>query len=109
MIQSDDTDLIRARFNGKQGAFTLDAAFAIPAHGVTALFGPSGCGKTSLLRCVAGLNRVSQGYLSLKEQVWQDDGYFLPPHKRPVGYVFQEANLFPISRSSRICYLAGGG
>ncbi|WP_319532259.1 molybdenum ABC transporter ATP-binding protein [uncultured Cohaesibacter sp.] len=66
-----------------------------PARGVTALFGPSGCGKTSILRCVAGLNRMEEGYFSLKGQVWQDRGRFVPTHKRPVGYVFQEASLFP--------------
>src|SRR4029077_9957522 len=62
--------------------------------GVTALFGPSGCGKTTVLRCIAGLLRIN-GVCEIDGEVWQDrDGAFLPTHKRPLGYVFQEASLF---------------
>ncbi len=65
-------------------------------QGITALFGPSGSGKTTILRCMAGLARVP-GRLTVDGQVWQDEaaGTFRPPHMRPVGYVFQEASLFP--------------
>lgn len=86
---------IRIALRGKLGRFTLDAAFTVPASGVTALFGPSGCGKTSVLRCVAGLQRVDDGLVDVAGDVWQDGGLFLPPHRRPLGYVFQEASLFP--------------
>jgi molybdate transport system ATP-binding protein len=87
---------IRAEFRGTLGQFTLDAGFAAPAKGVTALFGPSGCGKTTVLRCIAGLNRLADGLCAVDGDVWQDrDGTFLPTHKRPLGYVFQEASLFP--------------
>lgn len=87
---------IDVRFAGRLGAFALDVAFAAPARGVTALFGPSGCGKTTVLRCVAGLQRLG-GRLVVHGDVWQDDaeGEFRPPHRRPIGYVFQEASLFP--------------
>ena len=64
-------------------------------QGVTALFGPSGCGKTTVLRCVAGLQTLRDGYLSIGGEVWQDGADFRPPHERSVGYVFQEASLFP--------------
>jgi molybdate transport system ATP-binding protein len=78
------------------GAFALDSAFEAPASGVTALFGPSGCGKTTVLRCVAGLVRLDDGYCRIGGDVWQDrDGRFLPTWRRPLGYVFQEASLFP--------------
>jgi molybdate transport system ATP-binding protein len=65
-------------------------------HGITALFGPSGCGKTTLLRAVAGLQRM-RGRLRVGSEDWQDDslGLFRRPHQRPIGYVFQEASLFP--------------
>ncbi|ARN79782.1 molybdenum ABC transporter ATP-binding protein [Methylocystis bryophila] len=87
---------IRAEFRNALGKFTLDAAFETPAKGVTALFGPSGCGKTTVIRCVAGLTRVKDGYCRIDGEIWQDrDGVFLPTHKRPLGYVFQEASLFP--------------
>ncbi|MFA6014433.1 MAG: molybdenum ABC transporter ATP-binding protein [Gallionellaceae bacterium] len=85
---------IRAQFNMQLGDFTLDAAFDVPAQGVTALFGPSGSGKTTLLRCIAGLERA-QGRLQVNGEKWQDENLFVPIHKRPLGYVFQEASLFP--------------
>jgi molybdate transport system ATP-binding protein len=87
---------IRASFRGTLGKFSLDAAFAAPAAGVTALFGPSGCGKTTVLRCIAGLVRLPDGLCNVDGDVWQGrDGTFLPTHQRPLGYVFQEASLFP--------------
>jgi molybdate transport system ATP-binding protein len=85
---------IQARFLLQHPGFTLDVDLALPARGVTALFGPSGCGKTTLLRCLAGLTRAPQGQLTVQGAVWQSDSVFLPTHQRPLGYVFQEANLF---------------
>jgi len=88
------THAIRAQFRGTIGKFALDAGFTAPAKGVTALFGPSGCGKTTVLRCIAGLLRIN-GVCEIDGDVWQDEnGAFLPTHKRPLGYVFQEASLF---------------
>jgi molybdate transport system ATP-binding protein len=91
----NDGETIRAAFKGVLGSFSLDAGFTAPARGVTALFGPSGCGKTTVLRCIAGLQRLN-GLCIVAGEVWQDrDGAFLPTHRRPLGYVFQEASLFP--------------
>ena len=75
--------------------FTLDVDLALPARGVSALFGPSGCGKTTLLRALAGLERAA-GRVAIGDQVWQDDAArrFVPVHRRPIGYVIQEAALF---------------
>jgi molybdate transport system ATP-binding protein len=86
---------IEAAFAGMLGAFALDVAFTAPMRGITALFGPSGCGKTAVLRCAAGLQRLA-GTLRVGGATWQDDamGAFLKPHRRQVGYVFQEASLF---------------
>jgi len=87
---------IRAEFRGAIGAFALDAAFTAPSKGVTAIFGPSGCGKTTLLRCIAGLLRLRDGLCEIDGELWQArDETFLPTHRRPLGYVFQEASLFP--------------
>lgn len=85
---------LAAHFAGSQGNFTLDAQFSFPARGVTALFGPSGCGKTTLLRCIAGLNRLDFGRFEIGGELWQNESIFLAPHKRALGYVFQDANLF---------------
>lgn len=84
---------ICAHFRMQLDSFELDAAFTAPAVGVTALFGPSGSGKTTLLRCIAGLERAL-GSLHVNGELWQDQATFLPTHKRPLGFVFQEASLF---------------
>ena len=80
-----------------RGAFKLDVDLALPGRGVTALFGHSGSGKTTLLRVLAGLERVAGARVALGDEVWQDDAHkvFVPTHERGIGYVFQEASLFP--------------
>ncbi|MBK5941765.1 molybdenum ABC transporter ATP-binding protein [Halochromatium roseum] len=86
---------IEARFRVAWPGFTLDVDERLPARGVTALFGHSGSGKTTLLRCIAGLEHAAVGRLSFKGSVWQDAKTWVPTHRRPIGYVFQEASLFP--------------
>ncbi len=86
---------IEARFQLKHKDFELDINFTAPAKGVTGIFGPSGSGKTTLLRCIAGLEKPDQGYFSVKGHCWQDKKQSWPVHRRPIGYVFQEASLFP--------------
>jgi molybdate transport system ATP-binding protein len=86
---------IHARFNLRFPEFSLNVDLDLPGRGVTALFGHSGSGKTTLLRCIAGLERAPDGYLSIDGEVWQDGAAFVPVHQRPLGYVFQEASLFP--------------
>jgi len=76
-----------------RGDFELAVEACLPTRGVTAIFGPSGCGKTTLLRAIAGLEPQVRGRVRLGDATWQDEG--LPPHQRPVGYVFQHAVLFP--------------
>ena len=83
---------IRHAFPG----FSLDVAFDAP-QGLTVLFGRSGAGKTTVVNAVAGLFRPEQGRILLDGRVLTDSaaGIMLPPHKRRVGYVFQDARLFP--------------
>jgi len=75
--------------------FTLDVDIRIPSQGVTGIFGASGCGKTTLLRCIAGLEQGARGRVGFNGDVWQEGDRFVPPWQRPVGYVFQDARLFP--------------
>ena len=86
---------IQARFKLDWPGFTLDVDLDLPARGITALFGHSGSGKTTLLRCIAGLERAPQGQLEVLGETWQDSRQWLPTHQRSLGYVFQEASLFP--------------
>jgi len=88
------TDLV-ARFKHGYPGFGLEVDVRLPARGVTAIFGPSGSGKTTLLRLIAGLERADDGYLAVAGEVWQDANSFLPTHARPLGFVFQDARLFP--------------
>lgn len=75
-------------------ATTLDVSFDAPP-GVTVLFGPSGAGKTTVLRAVAGLLTPDDGRITLAGRQVFGPGINLPPHKRRVGYVFQEPRLMP--------------
>jgi molybdate transport system ATP-binding protein len=80
-----------------RGAFHLDVSFDSPTPGVVALFGPSGCGKTTTVDIIAGLQRPDRGRVALDDTLLFDDGSGLdvPAEKRGIGYVFQDARLFP--------------
>lgn len=88
------TNEIIAKIQFSRGKFTLDADIKLPAHGVTAIIGPSGSGKTTLLRAIAGLENCPNAILKFGNKIWQDKDIFVPPHKRSLAYVFQEASLF---------------
>jgi molybdate transport system ATP-binding protein len=75
--------------------FSLDVTAELPAQGITGIFGRSGSGKTTLLRCIAGLERQARARIVFNGTVWQDATRFIPPHRRAIGYVFQESSLFP--------------
>ena len=73
--------------------FRLAVATELELTGITALFGPSGSGKTSTLQAVAGF-RPGIGRIAVAGEVWQDGHRMRPPHRRPVGLVFQDGRLF---------------
>ena len=75
--------------------FVLELECELPSCGITGVFGRSGSGKTTLLRCIAGLERRARGRIAVDGEIWQDEAGFVPTHRRGVGYVFQEASLFP--------------
>ena len=87
---------LHVRLRLRRGGFLLDIDHEFPARGVSTVFGPSGSGKSTLLRCVAGLERGAEGTVRWGSEVWQDSrgGRFVQPHRRSVGYVFQEPGLF---------------
>jgi len=89
--------MIQMRLKLRYSGFALDVDLQLPGRGVTALYGHSGSGKTTCLRCIAGLERADHGFIQVNDEVWQDseNKIFVAPHKRALGYVFQEASLFP--------------
>ncbi|WP_300546691.1 molybdenum ABC transporter ATP-binding protein [Roseovarius sp.] len=74
--------------------FRLSVAERFASHGLTVVFGPSGSGKSSLLRVIAGLEGGAEGSVCFNGQTWQGPGRHVAPHRRAIGYVFQEARLF---------------
>jgi molybdate transport system ATP-binding protein len=87
---------LEVRLRHAFGAFTLDVAFNAP-QGITVLFGRSGSGKTTIVNAVAGLLRPDAGRIAVGGQVLTDTDtrFNLPPHRRRIGYIFQEGRLFP--------------
>jgi molybdate transport system ATP-binding protein len=75
-------------------SFRLRVVGELPLRGITGIYGPSGSGKTSLLHTIAGL-LPARGEVRVGDVNWQEAGSTLPPHRRSVGYVFQDSRLFP--------------
>ena len=75
--------------------FRLDVALHLPDGGATVLFGPSGCGKTTIIAAMAGLLRPDGGQIVLSGTTLFDRTVFIPPERRRMGVVFQDARLFP--------------
>lgn len=86
---------LQVRLNIPRKDFTINVSLSVTPGQVTSVFGPSGCGKTSLMRAIAGLENSATGQIRMADEVWQSDAYFRPPHQRDIGYVFQDASLFP--------------
>ncbi|MFV2034981.1 MAG: ATP-binding cassette domain-containing protein [Halocynthiibacter sp.] len=74
--------------------FSLEVDQTLRLDGVTALTGPSASGKTTILRILSGLEPGAVGRVRFDGVTWQDRQYHRPPHKRSVGYVFQDVRLF---------------
>ncbi|MEX0618829.1 MAG: molybdenum ABC transporter ATP-binding protein [Pseudohongiellaceae bacterium] len=86
---------LRIRAQWQRAAFRLQIDTELPTDGVTALFGRSGCGKTTLLRIIAGLERVPDAQVRFGDQCWQQNSRFVPTNARRIGLVFQEHSLLP--------------
>jgi molybdate transport system ATP-binding protein len=88
--------VLRVTISKRLGEFVIDAAFASEGR-VTGLFGASGAGKTSLVNMIAGLLRPDRGTIAVDGEVLDDTAAQLhvPVHRRRIGYVFQDARLFP--------------
>ncbi len=86
-------------------AFRLRVEHVFAPAGLTAIFGPSGSGKSTLLRVIAGLEPGATGRVVFGSDTWQDHRGFVPPHRRGIGYVFQDARLFPhLSVAGNLAY-----
>lgn len=88
--------MLSVRIQLARGALALDVAFEATTPGVVALIGASGCGKTTTLDAIAGLLEPRAGRIALGEHVWFEAGATsVPAERRRIGYVFQDARLFP--------------
>ena len=89
--------MLTLNFSQQLGDHQLELDVQIPASGITALFGVSGAGKTSLINAISGLTQPQRGQIQLNDRLLYDaaSGINLPPEKRRIGYVFQDARLFP--------------
>jgi molybdate transport system ATP-binding protein len=99
--------MLSVRVRKHRDGFELDAAFETTGAGVVALFGRSGCGKTTLIDILAGLLAPDVGSVSLDDHRLVDTArdIDLPPERRRIGYVFQDARLFPhLSVAGNLCY-----
>lgn len=81
----------------QRGPIPLDVAFTCRPGGALAIFGPSGSGKTTILRAIAGLYTPGTALVRCGADTWTDTAAaaFTPPHRRAVGFVFQDYALFP--------------
>jgi len=88
--------MLRVDVAKQLGEFSLEAAFESQGR-VTGLFGSSGAGKTSLVNMIAGLMRPDRGIIAIDGEMLDDTtkGIHVPAHRRRIGYVFQDARLFP--------------
>lgn len=76
--------------------FTLHVDCQLPDSGVSAIYGPSGSGKSTLLDCIAGLRKpTAASTITFRGQPWARSQTYAPPWERNIGYVFQDARLFP--------------
>ncbi|WP_153448614.1 molybdenum ABC transporter ATP-binding protein ModC [Vibrio algicola] len=89
--------MITLRFEQQLEQFALNIDATIPGAGITAIFGRSGAGKTSVINAISGLKNPTSGRIAKGDQVLFDSelGINQPIEKRNIGYVFQEARLFP--------------
>ena len=88
--------MLRVDVSKRLGEFTVEAAFTSEGR-VTGLFGASGAGKTSLINMIAGLLRPDRGIIAIDGETLDDTSArtHVPVHRRRIGYVFQDARLFP--------------
>lgn len=89
--------MLQVQVQYARAGFTLDVDFQAPTPGVSAIFGRSGCGKTTLVNLLAGLLPGARGRIVLDGEAWLDTarGILVPAERRRIGYVFQDARLFP--------------
>jgi len=96
------------RFNA--GPVVRDVNLAVNAGDILALVGPSGCGKTTLLRLIAGFERLDEGAIEIDGQIVAADGQHVPPERRRVGMVFQDYAVFPhLSVGQNVGFALGKG
>ena len=88
-----DVKQLSHSFGEKEALTNLN--FSIENNSIVSVLGPSGCGKTTLIRLIAGLERIQKGEIFLEKSLVANKNLNVPPEKRPISYVFQDFALFP--------------
>lgn len=93
MIEIDVNRIIKS----KNHSFNLNCAFNVKSGSFVSVFGPSGAGKTTLIRLIAGLDKIDEGFIKIENSIWVDTNkkIYLKPQQRKIGMVFQKSTLFP--------------
>ncbi|OOF36474.1 molybdenum ABC transporter ATP-binding protein ModC [Rodentibacter heidelbergensis] len=99
--------MLQINIKKQLGKLALEANLQLPVQGVTAIFGLSGAGKTALINLVSGLTQPDEGFIRLNDRTLVDSKtqQNIPVHLRKIGYVFQDARLFPhYTVKGNLCY-----
>ncbi len=94
--------MLKIQVSKQLGSLQLETDLTLPSRGISAIFGRSGAGKTSLVNLISGLERPDNGVIKIGEHTLfsSEHNVMLPPEHRRIGYVFQDARLFPHYRVS---------
>ena len=79
----------------KQQTILKDISLSLEADKIACVLGPSGCGKTTLLKLIAGLEKVQQGEIYMRDNLVSSPNIHLDTGKRNIGFLFQDYALFP--------------
>ena len=83
------------KYYNKDNPIIKELDFSVKKGEFVSFIGESGSGKTTFLKCLAGLEKINSGRITLNNKVLNDKDVFIKPHLRKIGFIFQDYPLFP--------------